>query len=282
SRAIEWGERAIELACRLGNDEILAHALNNVGAARTRETGDAGWLELERSLQLALRCRFQEHVARAHTNLASFAIDNRDYRAGLPHLEAGLAFCSEYGLSVAEGYLRALRARLNFEQGAWSEAIEQAEQVLRRGGLSVAARISALTVVGRVRTRRGVDGALEPLGEAWALAMGAGEPRGIVTVAAARAEHGWLHGDYSSVADELRSAVEYALRDPYHWRVGEFVFWACRARAEFDGTFVIPRPYQLQMSGACDAASRAWAELGCPYEQALALSDSPESEPRKQ
>ena len=280
-RAVEWGERAIELACRLGNDEILAHALNNVGAARTRATGDTGWLELERSLQLSLRCKFQEHVARAHSNLASSAIGNRDYRAGLPHLEAGLAFCAEHELSVAEGSMRALRARLNFEQGAWSNAIEEAEELLRQPDLSVAARIPALTVVGRVRTRRGVDGALEPLEEAWALAIATGEPQRIVTVAAARAEHGWLHGDYSNVADQLRSAIEYALRDPYHWRVGEFVFWACRAGAEFDGPFVIPRPFQLQMSGACDAAARAWAELGCPYEQALALSDSPESEPRK-
>jgi len=281
SRAIEWGERAIELAGRLGNDEILAHALNNVGAARTRATGDAGWLELERSLQLSLRCRFQEHVARAHSNLASSAIGNRDYRAGLPHLEAGLAFCAEHELSVAEGSLRALRARLNFEQGAWSEALEEAEQLLRQPDLSIAARIPALTVLGRVRTRRGIDDALEPLEEAWTLAMATGEPQRIITVAAAHAEHGWLHGDYASVADEVRSANEYALRDPYHGCVGEFVFWACRARTELDGTFVIPRPFQLQMSGACDAAARVWAELGCPYEQALALSDSPESEPRK-
>jgi DNA-binding CsgD family transcriptional regulator len=281
TRAVEWGERAIELASRLGNEEILAHALNNVGAARTRETGDAGWRELERSLQLSLRSRFQEHVARARTNLASSAIGNRDYRAGLPHLQAGLAFCAEHELSVAEGYLRALRARLNFEQGAWSKAIEEAEELLRRPGLSVAARIPALIVVGRVRTRRGVDGALEALEEARALAMATGEPRRIVTVAAARAEHAWLHGDHSSAAEELRSALEYALRDPYHWRVGELVFWASRAGAQVEGMPVGPRPFQLQMSGACSAASRAWAELGCPYEQALALSDSPEPEQRK-
>jgi DNA-binding CsgD family transcriptional regulator len=282
TRAIEWGERAIELAGRLGNDEITAHALNNVGAARARATDDTGWLELERSLQLSLRCRFQEHVARAHSNLASFAIGNRDYRAGLPHLQAGLAFCAEHELSVAEGYLRALRARLNFEQGTWSKAIEEAEQLLRQPDLSIAARIPALTVVSRVRTRCGLDGALELLEEAWALALATGEPQRIVGVAAARAEHAWLHGDHVGLADQLRRAGDYALRDPYHWRVGELAFWACRAGAPVDGALVIPRPFQLQMSGAYSAAARAWAELGCPYEQALALSDSAESEPRKQ
>ena len=35
------------------------------------------------------------------------------------------------------------------------------------------------------------------------------------------------------------------------------------------------------MSGACSAAAQAWAALGCPYEEALALSDSPEPEQRK-
>src|SRR5215468_8080220 len=146
TRAIQWGERAIELAGRLGNDEILAHALNNVGAARIRKTGDVGWLELERSLQLSLRCRFQEHIARAYTNLASFALGSRNYRAGVPHLEAGLAFCDEHELAMAEGYLRALRARLNLERGAWSQALEEAEELLRQPGLSIAARIPALTV----------------------------------------------------------------------------------------------------------------------------------------
>ena len=112
--------------------------------------------------------------------------------------------------------------------------------------------------------------------------MATGEPQRIVAVAAARAEHAWLRGDFSTAADQLGSAREYALRDPDHWRVGELVFWAGRAGAEVDGPLVIPRPFQLQMSRACSAASQAWAELGCPYEQALALSDSPESEPRKQ
>jgi ATP/maltotriose-dependent transcriptional regulator MalT len=282
ARAIEWGARAIELAGRLGNDEILAHALNNVGAARIRKTGDAGWLELERSLQLSLRCRFQEHVARAYTNLASVAIGSRDYRAGLPHLEAGLAFCAEHELSVAEGYLRALRARLNLERGAWSQALEEAEELLRRPGLSIAARIPALTVVGRVRLRRGLDNSLEPLEEARMLAVATGEPQRILAVAAARAEHAWLCDAHASVADQLGSALEEALRDSDHWRVGELVFWAGRAGARVDGPYVIPRPFQLQMNGACSAASQAWAELGCPYEQALALAESPESEARKQ
>ena len=279
--AIGWGERAMELAARLGNDEILAHALNNVGAARTRATGDAGWRELERSLELSLRCGFQEHVARAYTNLAAIAIGNRDYRAAAPHLEAGLAFCAEHELYMAEGYLRALRARLHFEQGAWSKALEEAEELLRQPGLSIAARIPALTVLGRVLTRRGSEGALAPLEEARALAVTTGEPQRIVSVAAARAEHAWLHGDFTAVGRETRSVLEYAVRDRDHWRVGELVFWAHRARVETSAALGIAHPFRLLVQGAHLESAQSWARLGCPYEQAIALSDDRDVELRK-
>ena len=282
TRAIELSERTIDLARRLGNDEILAHALNNLGAARLCDIGDAGWSELEQSLELSLRCDFQEHVARAHTNLATFAIGNRAYRAANPHLKAGLAFCAEYELYMAEGYLRAFRARMHFEQGAWSKAIGEAEELLRQPGLSIAARIPALTVVGRVHTRRGTDGALAPLDEALILAQHTGEPQRIVTVAAARAEHFWLRGDLPAVAHELRSVLEFAFRDRNAWRVGELAFWAQRAGTPLDPALALARPFELQIRGKYLEAAGEWARLGCPYEQALALTDSPDAEPRKQ
>jgi DNA-binding CsgD family transcriptional regulator len=281
ARAIEWGERAIELACRLGNDEVLAHALSNVGAARTRQTADAGWLELERSLELSLRCGFQEQVARAYTNLAILAIGKREYRLASPHLEAGLAFCTQHELHMAEGHLHACRARLKFEQGAWTQALEEAEQLLRQPGLSIAARIQALTVVGRVATRRGADGALEPLEEARALAIATGEPQWLVTVAAARAEHAWLRGDFLGVCREVRGALKCAIGDRDHWRIGELLLWEHRAGVHIDSTLGIALPYQLQMNGEYLNSAKAWAEFGCPYEQAFALADSPDADLRK-
>jgi DNA-binding CsgD family transcriptional regulator len=281
-RAIEWGERAIDLAGQLGNDEILAHALNNVGAARLREVGDAGWLELERSLELSLRCGFQEHVARAFTNLATFAIANRDYRAGRNYLTTGLSFCTEHELYMAEGYLRAFRARMNFELGAWTAALDEAEELLRQPSLSIAARIPALTVVGWVRLRRGAEGALEPLDEARELALTTGEPQRIIPVADARAECAWLAGDTRGVLKEVRSALESAWRDHNHWRVSALAFWSWRAGAPVECPLTIAAPFQLQMSGDSLGSAQAWAALGCPYEQAFALADSPDPALRKQ
>ena len=52
--AQEWGARAIELAERLGETEILVHALNNVGSAELQEGIEDGRAALERSLALAI------------------------------------------------------------------------------------------------------------------------------------------------------------------------------------------------------------------------------------
>ncbi len=109
-RAIELGERAIQLARKLGAEDILAHALNNVGTARTREVGDQGWLELKQSLHTSLRSGFQEHVARAYTNISSTAITHRDYFHASSNLDAGIAYCDEHELDAWSLYMRAYRA----------------------------------------------------------------------------------------------------------------------------------------------------------------------------
>ena len=55
-----WGERAIEIARRIGADDALAHTLNNIGSVEaTIEDYDSGVRLITESLQIALRgnCR---------------------------------------------------------------------------------------------------------------------------------------------------------------------------------------------------------------------------------
>jgi DNA-binding CsgD family transcriptional regulator len=280
-RAITWGEKAIAMARELGNVEIEAHAINNVGTARMCEVGDTGWREIERSLQLSLQHGFQDNVARAYTNLCTSAITHRDYIAGETHAEACLAYCSEYELELIETYVRAFRARVKFEQGAWDAAVSEAEELIALPTISVAARIPALVVLGRVRTRRGDDGADEPLEEARALARETREPQRIVPVAAALAELAWLRGDFAAVAREVRSALECAIRWENSWALGELAFWSSRSSEPIEITDPIAAPYQAQMNGDCLGAAKAWAALGCRYEEADALADSCEEAPRR-
>ena len=52
--AIEWGNKALALARKLNDQEIIAHALNNIGTARMSEGDDSGETELSKSLEIAL------------------------------------------------------------------------------------------------------------------------------------------------------------------------------------------------------------------------------------
>ena len=93
-----WGERAIELAERLQDAETLSYALNNLGTARLEDGDDEGWTQLERSLQVALEHGYEEHVARAYTNLAANTVARRDYARATDYLQNGLAYCTEHDL----------------------------------------------------------------------------------------------------------------------------------------------------------------------------------------
>jgi hypothetical protein len=66
--AIEWAQRTIKLAEPAGYDEILGHALNNLGTARVNAGDDAGWDDLNRSLSIALvaRVRMRKQYCNIH------------------------------------------------------------------------------------------------------------------------------------------------------------------------------------------------------------------------
>jgi DNA-binding CsgD family transcriptional regulator len=273
-RAIEWGERAIVLAKQLGSDEILAHALNNVGIARSRVIGDAGWKEVEQSLQISLRGGLQEHVARAYTNLSSAAIAQRDYVTASTNLEAGIAYCAERELDAWNLYMRAYRARALFEQSAWTEAMADAELLLSRPGSSVPHRVQALTVMGRVLTRRGDEGAEGPLEKANALAIETNEAQRISVVAVAFAELAWLRGDLKGTALAAARGLESAMHGENAWTQGELAFWLWRAGVKARTRMRPAEPFRLHMAGDFIGAANAWAAIGCRYEEAGALADS--------
>ena len=120
--AVSWGERAIELAERLGQTEILVHALNNVGTAQLQAGRPPGWATLDRSLALAEANGLEEHVARAYTNLVAVALEQRDYRLTARAADTGIRYCAERDLDTWRLAMLADQARADFEQGRWTEA----------------------------------------------------------------------------------------------------------------------------------------------------------------
>jgi DNA-binding CsgD family transcriptional regulator len=269
--ASAWGARAIELAERLGETEILVHALNNVGTAELQAGVEGGGPKLERSLELALEAGLEEHIARAHTNLGAVAVALRDYASGDRHLDAGIAYCAEHDLASWLAYMTGWRARSELDQGRWDAAAASASAVLAQSGVAPPSRITPLAVLGRLRARRGDPDPWTLLDEALELAQGTGELQRLAPAAGARAEARWLAGETEEMAFETAAALALALEQHDRWTEGELYLWRRRAglvdEIELDA---IADPFRLELDGAWEAAGELWDAIGCPYEAALA------------
>ncbi len=276
-----WGERAIELAERLHDAETLSYVFNNLGTARLEDGDDGGWAQLERSLQLALEHGYEEHVARAYTNLAANTIARRDYARTTAYLQNGLAYSAEHDLGSWGHYLRGYQARTRLDQGDWAGAADDATTILATPWANGANRGMTLLVLGWVRARRGDPGAEEVLDEARELGFAVGVPRtgvldSVLLIYEARAEWRWLLGDRDQCVAEANAGLQRALQQKYPWYVGELAIWLWRGGGLRDVPEGISLPFALQMAGDWRAAADAWEQLGCPYEQALALMDGDE------
>jgi predicted ATPase/DNA-binding CsgD family transcriptional regulator len=271
--AASWGARAVELAERLEETEILVHALNNIGTAGLMMGSPEGRTQLERSLALALEAGLEEHVARAHTNLGAASLDILEYAVAERHLDAGIAYCAERDLDSWLPYMSGHKARLELGLGRWSSAATTATRVLRGPDLAPPSRIVPLSVLGLLRARRGDPGIWPLLDEALRLARGTGELQRLAPVSVARAEARWLAGEDEQVAGETDAALALALAHNDVWSAGDLYVW--RARAGIDDAIAprsVAEPYALELGGDGAAAAARWEALGCGYDAALALA----------
>jgi ATP/maltotriose-dependent transcriptional regulator MalT len=281
NEAVAWGSRAIELAQQFDATETLVHALNNVGFAQLLAGNEEGRAKLEESLRLALAHDLEEHASRAFTNISAVLLWSRDYRLAMRYLNEGITYATEHDLESCKSYMTTARARVHFETGHWDMATDDAAAVLGDSRGYNVTRIPALTILGHIRVRRGDPDESRALSEAYELAMQTKELQRLSPIAAARVELAWLAGKFEDMAAEAHSMLELAKGDNDPWLQGEFAFWLWRAGVEQPLQQEIAEPYALQIAGNWRAAAERWKELGCPYEEAVALSDGDEAAQRQ-
>ncbi len=277
--AITWGRRALQLAETIREDEIIVHALTNIGTAECLSGKEAGLKKLEQALSIAQAQEMHDHAARCYANIASTSVMHRDYQAAEKVLSQGIAYTTDRDMDSYSIYLRGWRARLRFEQGAWAEAISEAEQVLQLTPGSNVMALPAVTTLGIVKMRQGNPDAAKWLDQARDMALPTGELQRIGPVAAARAESAWWDGDLARVLQEVSEAYELARRAEDSWQLGLIVFWIWRAggdlpRADRDPLRGrIPLCYLAMIEGNPLTAAAEWERIGCPYERAMALAE---------
>jgi DNA-binding CsgD family transcriptional regulator len=269
--AMPWAGRAIELARRLDDSETLTHALTNIGSARLNAGDRAGRVELEQAFEVAIAAGLEDHAARALSNLATQSVEMRDYRHAGRDLDRALAFVQANELAGYAQHLLGHRARLRLDQGDWAAAEQDARAALAERVHASGRLADALVPLGLLQARRGDPDAAATLEEATEAAFATGELQWIGQVAAARAEHAWLHGDEQRVVEEAAGTLELAVQAAHPWFAGELAFWLRLGGAPVPVPVVVAEPYRLLLAGDWRAAAVAWQELGCPYQRALAL-----------
>jgi DNA-binding CsgD family transcriptional regulator/tetratricopeptide (TPR) repeat protein len=275
---LSWSERALELAERVGDEPVAVHALTTLAIAEIYLGGHAGWAKLEESFRRATAAGLEEDAARALVNLVEAASGLKRFDLIDRYRAEAIEYLIERDVDLGL-YRRRLEsdlAEVALERGRWQEATELATGLLGERRTAGVIRLKALTVLGRLRARRGDADPWSLLDEALALSR-PGEREQLCALRAGRVEAAWLEGNTALARAEAEGARALLLdvgpsADPW-WR-GELGFWAWRGGALDELPEGAAEPYALHFEGRYRAAASAWEAIGCPYQQALALADS--------
>jgi DNA-binding CsgD family transcriptional regulator/tetratricopeptide (TPR) repeat protein len=226
-QALRTGRTAIELAETHDDAESLARALNAVGTAQWFAEPDLAVPTLRRALATSRQLGSDVAAASALMNLGSGAGEIRRYRDAERWLREAVDYSRERDLDTVRVYCIAWLARTRFEQGDWAAAERLAAEALAPAGRRPdrITSLVALTVLGRLRARRGEPDPAGPLDQAWEMAVQTADLQRLWPTAAARAEAAWLAGRTADVVGLVEETHRLATKLGHAWAIGELGYW---------------------------------------------------------
>ena len=278
-----WGEKAITMARELNDEQILSHALNNVGTVQTGNalTRETGFELLQQSLTIALKNSYHEHAARAYTNLSTTKVFIKDYVSARKTLDEGILYCEERDLNSWAKYMLSFKARLNLETSHWQEAAQVATNLLANEQQTSIVKIGALMVSATIQMRTGHSDTSALLLEAKIIAFVTQELQRMLPSVAALLEYEWITGRALVEPDALQQLVQLIEETTHLVQRSEFAFWLKKVRNQSLSLQNVYAGYDLSTEATRQQAVALWEQLGCPYEQALLLFEGDEADKRK-
>jgi DNA-binding CsgD family transcriptional regulator len=269
---LRWANGAIELAQRIDDTEAYISALATLGAHEVTRGSSDGWARLEEALRLAQVGRLENLIGRTYVFMGMAASRERSLTRMRQCVGPALAFCGERDLDIWDDVLLAMRGWLELEAGDWDDVGTTLTQVLARECLLSGTQSNI--VLGVLRARRGDPDASTPLARAAEIAERSGQLWWTSQVAAAKGEAALLAGRPELVAEATDAAYAVALERRSPWPVAELAYWRRRAGIEDAVPEGMAGPFALQLRDDWAGAAELWRQAGCPYQEALALSEA--------
>ena len=274
--AVARGLEAMVLAEHLGCSDIYLHALTNVTTTRCSMKVEAGVGEMLGAIAEAHRRGQPDLLPRLYSNLTYMMTCDRRYEGLFGHLDAGINAAVARDNTPLEAYMRGSRALALLDLGRLQEAASEAEFVVYGPYPRGTSRFNARIALARARMRMGIpeDGVLD---EARALPTSQRDIMRSAPLAVVDAEALWLGLPRPGAREQLRAAFEACVHAVGQtWNLAATALWLkILGETDAPATEITTRlrpPYQRHIAGAWREAASAWGELGCPYEQAIALS----------
>ncbi len=275
--AITVGREALALVEDLGVDELRARALSQIGWARLELDDEAGFADLEQSLELAMSLGSPEAI-RAHSSLAHQLRHRGDFRRGLEHLEEAIRLADRFGDAPFGRFLRGILPHNRYREGRWEEALDAADAYLAEVQNSHFHVWQALGTRGLIRLSRGDERGLDDSATSIAAARRSVDSTVLPAALEVRARSLVLAGRH----DEATEAMEEALRilETGIVRPGydlpHLVVTALELGRDEERVLAIARPSrwkdaaQSYLAGDFVRAADVYAEIGSPTDEAEA------------
>jgi DNA-binding CsgD family transcriptional regulator/tetratricopeptide (TPR) repeat protein len=264
--AMEWGERALELATRLGDESTRAHALVNIGSARTQlDCWDIDTLLEAHGIADAAGDRHE--ATRALVNLSYTLMLWVRVEEALLYAEQALVYAQEYEMQTFEPYVAMTIAWLKLRAGEWNEAEHVARTEIEQENSVV--ELLAKTLLTELAVRRGDLDAAERLADLASQAERTGELQRIVPALELEAEWALTTGAPMPTT-RYRQALEEV--PPRGWLSIRAAAWAVVAGNDVKVEPTASSPHAAMLRRDWAGAADAFGEVGWEYDRALMLS----------
>jgi DNA-binding CsgD family transcriptional regulator/tetratricopeptide (TPR) repeat protein len=280
---IFWGKKAIDVAKEINDQETIAHALNSMGSTLIliASSKEKGVTLLQQSLEISLTNSYHEHVARAYSGLGCNLVSIKDYPFARKMLDEGIHYCEEKEIDSLRLYMLSWKGRLLLETGYWDEAFLIAENLLKKEKLPAVIEMGTLVIKATVAMRKGYPDALALLLASKSLTFEVTELYRILPVFFALMEYEWITGENLIETEILSGTLDTIIRLQKFSKKSRLYFWLKRTGKDHLIKGVHQDSGKLAEGETSLDEAAYWEKLGCPYEQAVVLSESGENDKRK-